>query len=240
MKNLLGCLLVLAACGGGGDSNDGVQIDAPVVAPTMVTLSGVASSRGLGGATPEAGVTIAAYSTADENTPLAMATTDAAGVFTLTITTTGTAINGYLQATKNGFITSYLYPPSPIAANLAMIPMNMIATNLWDTFSNLATGGQLPANGLVAMIVVGGTELTSPPVAGATISSTPAASPYRYNNANGLPNKDPVATAADGIGYAFNTPVGAVMVTAAKSGSTFKTTTVKARAMTLTQTLVIQ
>jgi hypothetical protein len=238
MKNLLSCLLVLAACGGGGGSDDGTG-DAPPAA-AMVTLSGIVSSRGLGGATPEAGVLVAAYSTDNETTPLAMATTDASGTFTLTITTTGTAITGYLQATKTGFITSYLYTPTPIAADQAMIPMNMIQSNLWETFSNLATGMQLPANGVAAMIVVSGAVLTSPPVAGATISTSPASNPYRYSGSNGLPNKDAPSTSTDGIGYAFNAPPGTMTVTAMKSGSTFKSTPIKIRAMALTQTLVIQ
>jgi hypothetical protein len=238
MKNLLACLLVVAACGGGGGNDDGMTADAPPAA-AMVTLSGTASSRGIGGASPEAGVVIAAFSNDNEATPLAMTTTDATGNFTLTITTSGTAINGYLQATKSGFITSYLYTPTPIAADQAMIPMNMIASNLWGTLSTLGNGNQMDTNGLVAAIVVSGSELTSPAVAGATITTTPASGAYRYNS-GGLPNKDATATAADGIGYAFNAPPGPISVTASKSGSTFKTTMVKSRAMALTQTLVIQ
>ncbi|MBA3501974.1 MAG: hypothetical protein M4D80_02410 [Myxococcota bacterium] len=240
MKKLLCLLFVATACGGGGN-NDGMDGNPGGEAvPMMVTISGTASTRGLGGASPAQGVTIAAYATSDEATPLAMATTDAAGAFTLTITTTGSAINGYLEAKKSGLITSYLYPPTPITGNLAMVPMNMVQANLWDTLSTFAMGNQMPQNGLVAMIVVGGTEVTSPPVAGATITTSPASNPYRYNAANGLPDEVPTSTAADGIGYAFNAPVGNMTVTASKSGSTFKTTPIKVRAMTLTQTLVIQ
>src|SRR5690349_20719546 len=133
MKKLL-CLLVLAACGGGGGSNDdGMNMaDAPI-APMNVMVSGTASSRGLGGATPEQGVTIAAYATSDENTALATTMTDASGNFTLMIPTTGTAINGFLKATKSGFVTSYLYPPSPISGNLMMVPMNMLSTSNYGT-----------------------------------------------------------------------------------------------------------
>jgi hypothetical protein len=239
MKKLIALLFVAAACGGGGNDAPDANTGGEAV-PMMVTITGTASTRGLGGATPAEGVTIAAYATSDEATPLATTTTDAAGAFTLTITTSGAAITGYLEAKKSGLITSYLYPPTAITGNLAMVPMNMVQANLWDTLSTLAMGNQMPQNGLVAMIVVGGAELTSPPVAGATITTSPASNPYRYNGTNGLPDEVPTSTAADGIGYAFNAPVGNMTVTASKSGATFKTTPIKVRAMTLTQTLVIQ
>jgi hypothetical protein len=234
MKKLL-CLLFVAACGGGG--NDKPDVDAPV-APGTVTISGTASSRGLGGATPEAGVTIAAFSTTDENTPLATSTTDAAGAFTLTITTTGTAINGFLKATKSGFTTSYLYPPTAITGDLMMVPMNMLTTGNFGTLSTLAQANQQTGKGVVAMLVLSGPELTSMAVAGATISTSPASMPYRYNGGTGLPNTTAAVTAADGIAYAFNAPTGAMTVTASKSGTTFKPTMLSVHADALTQTIV--
>ena len=236
MKKLIALLFVAAACGGGGGDDDG-NVDAPV-APTTVTITGVASSRGLGGATPEAGVAIAAYATSDENTALAMATTDAAGAFTLTINTGGTAINGFLKATKSGFTTSYLYPPAPITGNLMMVPMNMLSTQNFGTLSTLAQANQMNGKGVIGVLVVSGPELTSTPVAGATITTSPASMPYRYNGGSGLPNTTSTATQADGLAYAFNAPVGPITVTAAASGSTFKPTMLTIHADALTQTLV--
>jgi hypothetical protein len=247
MKKLIGCLLVVAACGGGGSKNDGNNdsttdsmnmIDAPP-APLMITLSGTATSRGLGGTTPVDGATIAAYADADENTALATTTTNAQGQFTLTIMTTGTAVTGFLKATKSTFKTSYLYPPTAIAADLAMIPMNMLTTQNYDTFTGaLANANQDPAKGVVAMIILSATDPMSTPVAGATITTSPASMPYRYNGSSGLPSQSATSTAADGLAYAFNAPVGAITVNANKSGSTFKPTSLKVHADALTQTLV--
>jgi hypothetical protein len=235
MKNLSSYLLVLAACGGGSDA----KVDAPPAA-SVVTITGVASARNTQGSAPEVGVLVAAYAKSNENTPLAMSTTDAAGAFTLSISTSGTAVDGFLKATKTGFATSYLYPPTPISADLAMVPMNMLTTTLFDLLYSISQTSPISGTGVVAVLVVGGAELTSPPVPGATIETSPASPSYRYNSMQGLPNKDVTVTAADGIGYAMNAPPGTMTVTAKKSGSTFKTTSIKVHADALIQTLVIQ
>jgi hypothetical protein len=90
---------------------------------------------------------------------------------------------------------------------------------------------------VVGVLVVSGAELTSPPVMGATIETSPSSPTYRYST-NGLPTPAATSTAADGIGFAFNAPPGAMTVSATKSGSTFKTTSLKAHADALTQTIV--
>lgn len=240
MHKLLGCLFVLAACGGGDDGggDDGPgMIDAPT-ASAMITISGTASSRGLGGTTPEAGVVVAAYASSDEATPLAMSTTDASGNYTMTITTNGTAIDGFLKATKSGFVDSYLYPPGPIVADLAMVPMNMLTTSNYGTLYAVAQTSQTAGLGTLGALVVSAAALTSPPVMGATIQTSPASAAYRYSGSNGLPTAT-ASTAADGIGFAFNVPVGALTVSASKSGSTFKTTSLKIHADAITQTIII-
>lgn len=237
MKNfLLGSLLVFAACGGGGGSDDGTMADAPPAA-SMITISGVASARNVSGSAPEAGVLVEAYAKSNESTPLAMATTDAAGVFTLTVSTNGVALDGFLKATKSGFVASYLYPPAAISADLAMVPMNMLSTSLYGTLYTVAQTSQMSGKGVVGVLVVSGAELTSPPVMGATVETSPASPTYRYNT-NGLPTPAATTTAADGIGFGFNATPGAMTVTATKSGSTFKTTSIKAYADALTQTIV--
>ena len=243
MNKLIGCLFLVAACGGGGGSNNDMMgddmpmIDAPP-APLMITISGTATSRGLNGATPVDAATIAAYTNADETTVIGMTTTAADGTFTLTITTTGTAVTGFLKGTKSGFKTSYLYTPTPISMNLASVPMNMLTTTNYDALSNLAGGQQMPQNGLVAQIVLSGADYMSMPVMGATVTSSPASGRYRYNGSNGLPSSTATSTAADGIAYAFNAPPGAITMTASKTGSTFKPTMLNVHADALTQTLI--
>jgi hypothetical protein len=249
MKRLISCLVFVVACGGGGGSNDNPGGDGnpgsepstggePV--PQMITLSGTATARGIGGATPVNGATVAAYRNSDENTPIGMATTGADGTFSITITTTGGApLEGFLKATANGHVVSYLYPPGPVGSDLAMIPMNMLETGTYGTLYTLAGVGEMQGRSIVAMIVVGGTMLSSPPVQGATIAVNPAAT-YRYTNPQtGFPSAT-TSTHTDGIGFALNAMPGAITASAMKAGSTFKPTSLKAHAGALVQTLVTQ
>jgi hypothetical protein len=73
-------------------------------------------------------------------------------------------------------------------------------------------------------------------VAGATVSSNPAANKYCYNASN-FPSKNATATDTDGLGYMFNV-TGNATVSASKSGLTFQSHPLKARAGALTTTLI--
>lgn len=245
MRNILVCLLVAVGCGGGGSNGDGnnpdgnngtadAAVDAPPAA-VMLTISGTTVERTSGGSSPEPDVMVAAYRSSDENTALATTMSDAQGNFSLTISTNGEGIVGFLKATKAGIVTTYLYPPRPVTADLAMVPLNLVSESTFNLLKGF--GSQQDGNGLIALIVLSGTEFTSTPVAGATIATTPASTQYRYNN-NGLPTST-TATADDGIAYAFNAPPGAITVTATKTGSTFQPTMLKSHADALTQTLVM-
>lgn len=200
-----------------------------------ITISGTASSRGLGGTTPVDAATIAAYRSTDDANAVAMATTDAQGNFSITLDTGGTALVGYLKATKNGFAATYVYSPDPLAANTTGIPVNMLTTGTYDTLYSLTQVQQAANTGTIAMIV---RDAANMPVAGATVSSTPAGT-YKYNGGNGLPNASAMMTQADGTGYVMNAPVGPITVTATKAGTTFRGFPVKAFADSLTTTLVI-
>lgn len=225
-------LVVLAACGGDDSS---ATVDALPSAPPMITVSGTATSRGLAGSSPEAGVLVAAYNNSDENMPVAMATSDASGNYSLTITTGGISLDGYLKATKSGFLETYLYPPAPLSADYATASINMINPGSYGALFSLTQVQEQSGTAVIAMIVNDGTN----PVAGATVTSSPAGT-YRYNGSNGLPaNMNTTSTQADGIGYILNVPAGAVTVNGMKTGMTFKSHPVKARAGQLTTTLVV-
>lgn len=179
---------------------------------------------------------IGAYRNSDANTAVATATSDASGNYTLTITTNGTPLDGYLKATLTGYIDTYLYPPKPLVADFSSASIYMITPQTRDALSGaLCRSMQEVGKGAVAVLVE---DAPSMPVAGATISSTPAAAKYCYNGSNGLPDPNAMATVADGIGYMLNLPAGEVTVSASKSGSTFSSHKVNARADVLTTTLI--
>jgi hypothetical protein len=231
MSNRIALIFVsLMACGGGGDDD---AVDA-TTAPAMITITGTASTLGVGGSTPTAGVLVEAFANSAETTVVAMATTDATGNYTLTVTTNGTALDGFLKATKSGLVDTYLYPPAPLAADFAGASLNMVSSGTFDLVSSACQGNQEDTKGLIAVLVH---DAAGAAVAGATVESTPAASKYCYNS-GGLPSGSAAATDADGIGFMFNV-TGSVSVTATKAGTTFKPHSVKARAMSLTTTLIV-
>ena len=104
----------------------------------------------------------------------------------------------------------------------------------YDLLSTVAQGNQQPGNALIALIVTDGAT----PVAGATVTSTPAPSVVRYN-ADDFPSSQATATADDGIAYLFNVPVGAVTVSGDKPGLALKAHGLKAWPDQLTTTLVV-
>ena len=250
----------LAACGSSGGSKNpdapggttdgpggtvdapGMLVDAPGMmadappAPAMITISGTATARSTGGATPVSGATIAAYKTSNETTPVATTTTDAQGNFSLTISTGGIALDGYLKATANTYVDTYLYPPAPLTADFSMAAVNMLTSNTYSFLQLLCGANQTAQQGTIAAEVV---DATGTVVQGATVSSNPAAGTYCYDGANGLPDKMATGTGADGVGFMFSVS-GNEAVTAAKTGATFKTHTVTARAGAFTTTIITE
>src|SRR5262249_11059715 len=143
MKILCASVLLVAACGssnkttgdgpGSGSADAKVYMDAPASIPAMITISGTASSRDLSGnATPVQGVAVAAYKKTDPTTAVATATTDASGNYSLTVTTGGAPVDGYLKATKSGNTDTYLYPPAPLIADFTMGSINMLTPTTYQ------------------------------------------------------------------------------------------------------------
>lgn len=201
----------------------------------MVTVSGTATKRDGINSSPAEGVMVAAYRNNDPNTAVATATTDANGMYSLVIETGGTAVDGYLKATLSGFLDTYLYPPAPLAEDFDSASLNIVNQSTLDLLSGTLCGSlQESTNGVIGVLVV---DSTNAPVAGAMISSSPAAQKYCYNE-SGLPNKNATMTDTDGIGYMANVAAGNVTVSATKSGLTFSSHSINARAGVLTTTVV--
>ncbi|NVB83357.1 MAG: hypothetical protein HOV81_33605 [Kofleriaceae bacterium] len=231
---------IVPACGGDdGGGGGGGQADAPSNVPAMITVTGTAKEVGLTGTTPLAGVTVAAYRNGNDTDAVAMATTDSSGNYTLTITTNGQALDGYVKATLAQYVDTYLYPPFALAENFDGASLNMVKPATFGVLANTACrANQDSGKGTIAVIVASAPDTSAAAVEGATVSSTPAATKYCYNGTSGAPDFMATATAADGIGYMFNV-TGDVTVSAMKTGSTCNSHKVNARAGALTTTLIV-
>lgn len=233
MMRLHALVILVAGCGGGGSSDNGL-VDAPVGSGTItITLTGKAEELSIAGAVPVQGVLVEAFLNAAETTPIVSTMTNASGDYTLVVEATG-ALDGFVKATKAGLVTTYLYPPKPLAADFAGAALKMVSPTNFGLLSNTLCGAtQDAAKGTIAVVV---SDAAGMAVAGAAVASTPAASKYCYN-ANGVPNRNATGTDVDGVGYMFNVD-GAVSVAATKAGATFVSHRLTARAGALTTTLV--
>lgn len=247
-------VVVVAACG--NDGKDGVLPngdasmntvdafvdpfrDAPATSTVEVTVSGRATAPMTTGSEPLAGVTITAYRNADESTALATTTTDANGDYSITVQTMGESIDGYLKATRAGYLDTYLYPPYPLTMDYANASILMIDEDTRDTLSNLAQGNQLPGEGLVGLVVTNGTA----PISGAMVTSTPAAPGMtKYNAPVGnvsLPSSTATSTNTDGVAYIFKAPLGQLTVGGSHPTTTLAAHGLKVRADVLTTTVLV-
>lgn len=237
----LACVLLLtslAACGSSDnnttDSGNGSGSGSGSAA-AMITITGTTVEKGLSTA-PLSGVTVGAYQNSDENTALATAVSDTAGNFSLTITTNGHPLDGFLKATVTGHLDTYLYPPTVLVADYSGASMNLVTRDTVNLLSGTACRHMIDdTQGVIAVEVV---DATMTPVDGVMVASNPAAADYCYNATNGFPDSTLNATTTSGIGYMLDVS-GEATVSATKSGTTFASHAVKARVGTVTTTLIV-
>src|SRR5262249_21468741 len=158
------------------------------------------------------------------------------GNFSLVIPTMGAPIDGFIKATKTGYVDTYLYPPAPLIADFNMASVNMLTPSNFGLLSGtLCRATQDAAKGTIAVLVE---DAAAMPVGGATVSSSPAASNYCYDS-GGFPSSTATMTDTDGLAFMFNV-TGPATVSAMKSGATFKSHGVNAHAGALTTTLITE
>jgi hypothetical protein len=236
MKTIGFLALVMAACGGGGGGGGGGgSKDAPPMVPAMITVSGTATEHTLQGTMPVSGATVAAYSSAAPGTVVVMTTTDASGNYSLMLPTMGKPVDGFFKATKSGYTDTYLYAPAPLTADFSGAAVNMLTTGNFGVLFTLCGVSQDMTMGTIAVEVESAPTMT---VAGATVSSTPAAAKVCYDS-GGLPSRNATATATDGIAILFNV-TGMATVSASMSGATFKSHGLNATANAFTTTLITE
>jgi hypothetical protein len=195
---------------GGGDDDGSNTPDAPLA--SHLTVSGTAKEQGQSGASPLSGVTIAAYQTGLD-TPLAMATSDATGNFSFVIN--DGLLDGYLKATKSGYTDTYIYPAAPLNKDTT-VETSLLSTSTFGLLVTFAGGDS--SKGVIIAIVA---DANGTPVSGAKVTSTPSSGVYKYSDGTGAPTSTS-GTPADGTAFFLSAPLGAVMVSATKSGATFK------------------
>jgi hypothetical protein len=201
----------------------------PTTAPATITVTGQVRKNALA-PTALGGAYVFAFRTGDTTT-LAADTSITSGSYSLSVATAGTPLIGYVRVTDSAHITTYAYPPVPLAAD-AIENVLMITSGEFSFLAGAANITPVAGDGFIGLVV---TDCAGTPIAGATVSSTPAGQ-VRYN-AGGVPNPSATATASDGVAYIANVPAGNVTVRSTASGHALREHIVNARAdvITLTQ-----
>ena len=187
----------------------------PTTADTTITVSGTVADF-LAGALDS--VTVRAFKTGSA-TAIDSAMTDAQGHFSMTVATGGTPLDGYVHASKTGYIDTYAYPsaPLPSAATLSF-PMVTPAE-----FSLLAANaGVTPVAGKASLGLLP-VDCTGTAVTGALVFTSPSAQAYT----NGL-----------GDFFVFNAAPGSTQVSATFKSHIFHAHSVLAIADAVTVTVI--
>ena len=236
--------VVLAACGGNSNITMNTGPDTtthtstaytcvgqalPTTAASTVTISGTVTDV----STAIAGATVAAFSTGNA-TALSSTTTAADGSYSISVSTGGTPLDGYLRISKSTYDTTYLYPSAPLVASVSGAKV-VLLTPTQLGFLALAAGVTLSStDGLIVITVV---DCTAKVLGGATVSSNPAAGATRYNS-GGAPKASATATDVDGLAYLLNVPAGNVTVQGMSGSVTLRSHSLNARAGAITQTIL--
>ena len=156
-------------------------------------------------------------------------------MYSITVPTGMKPVDGYLKISLPTFFDTYSYPGRPETADTTRT-LNLLNQGTVDTLSGTFCGSLEDAgNALIAVIV---RDADGKNVAGATVSTQPASAKYCYQ-LNGYPNKGATETDTDGLAYMVNVPAGNVTVSATKTGITFYSHVVNARAGTMTTTVIV-
>jgi hypothetical protein len=201
----------------------------------MITVTGSVMAQSVSGSTPLPGVTLAVYRVSNDSAVIAMATSDAQGHYAITVPTNNQPVDGYVKATMTGYVDTYVYPPIALIADYSGNDANLLDTTTYGLLRSF--GGGTAGKGVIALAIQ---DASGQGVAGATLSTTPASAVYKYSDASGNPTGTS-GTMADGQAFAFDAPpTGELTITAMKTGVTFKSHKLKARADVFTTTLVTE
>ena len=231
MRRLLLVLTATAACGDSSGPAPGFEcLGAPIptTAPATVTVSGQIRQNALA-PTALGGAVIDAFRTGNP-TALATATSNTPGFYTLSISTGGAPVDGYLRVTHSGQVDTYAYPSRPLFMDLTTNVLMPTANEL--AFLGQAVGvTQTAGNGFIGVIVK---DCDGATLAGAQVFTTPAGT-VRYNSGP-TPSSTATSTSSDGVAYVFNVPAGNAIVQANAGGNVLRSHTVNARANVVTLT----
>lgn len=193
----------------------------PGSAADPITIGGKTESLGQSGATAVASAAVGIYANGSA-APIDSLTSGSDGTFTSgNIATGGTPFAGYIKAKASSYRVSYLYPPNPVVASIAALPIPLISE---ATFSqlNMFLNQNDTNNGAMFLTV---TDCNNVPISGANVIVT-----QNGSNAGEVTDLGQLFGQAqlNGIFIVANVPDGSADVSGTFGSMTFPTHTVVA------------
>jgi hypothetical protein len=223
----------------GSDAGPDAEIDAnvgpyrclgtpnPTMAPPMITATGAIRNLLNQSGVPTA--TLNAFRTGVA-VPLHTWMSDMTGSYSTMIPTGGMALDGYVRVTKTNFLDSYLYPPAPVAADIAFnILMTSSAT--LDAFGTQAGITIDPTKGHAFINIFDCDQRGIPDAL--LITSSDGVKRYLIG---GLPSQSAMATDLSGLALIVNATPGVITINAMVGGMTLRAHDVQIRAATIVLT----
>jgi len=189
-----------------------------------ITVGGTTESFGQGGGSAVGGVAVDVYKNGVA-APVSSATSGSDGTFTAAppIITAGTPFAGYIKAKlAPTYRVSYLYPPTPVTASIAGLPIPMIAQTTWDLLKQFVPGFTQDDTVDGALLITV-TDCANMPINGATLKVQ-----QNGSDVGDVHDLGQLQSQAAGIIIVSNVPDGATDVSATFGSMTFPTHTVLA------------
>ncbi len=129
------------------------------------------------------------------------------GTFSLTIPTGGVPWDGFLRASEAAHLTTYVYPPDPLAMDMAGVDLPLINSTQRTLVYAFAGSNPAPvaADPAASTVIVSVTDCADSAVAAAVVFFSPAAARVLYFAA-GSPSATATSTDATGVGIGLNVP----------------------------------
>jgi hypothetical protein len=201
----------------------------PTGANSPLSISGTSDELIDLGLFAESSVTVSAF-LAGDTTARATTTSDAQGLFALSIATDGLAHPGYLLSTHTGFLPTYAYPAVPYSSDIVTATSVVVTSQTLAALASAAETNQDPSDGILAVRIV---DCVGQPIAGARLTSPSGA---LYYVSGGMPSITATATDASGLVYIFDVPPGDVTISGTYTDVLLRSHVVQAYAGALTLT----
>lgn len=220
---------------------------APTTAPANITISGTASEVALSGTMPSIQAAHEATLTAckgdcmgpnaldTQTTPAMNCPTTGCAFTTDPLATGDVPLDGYVRATKTGNRTSYVYPPAPLAADLAGAPVLMFTNT---AFSGLLLFAQISQDAMKGNMVLALVDCANMPItdtANITLALKQGGQPVQGTTELNVSSLAPQLAGTYAI---FNVPAGDIEVGATWKGMPLRAHTVGSFAGASTLTIL--